>query len=208
MSLIVQAWQAISPKPFPYRTILQYSGRFSDFNGNIRLSRDMVTVSLSNKWKEISTDLQLGMIQHLLCRLFKVRAQTTQMDLYHSFMKHAHTAAEKTENDPVLEESFHRVNENFFAGIIEKPNLAWSSGNRRLGAYHYGSDRLTLSTVLAQDLELLDYVMYHELLHKKHKYSSTSLRATYHSTAFRADEAKFPNAAILERRLSRLGSMG
>jgi len=46
--------------------------------------------------------------------------------------------------------------------------------------------------------------MYHELLHKKHQYTSKGKRTTHHSKAFKQDEAKFPQAVLLEKELEKL----
>ena len=89
--------------------------------------------------------------------------------------------------------------------MMERPNLVWGTVNVcRMGSYEYGSDTLMLSRILADDTNLLDYVMYHELLHKKHKFSSKHGRAIHHSKAFRIDEQKFKDAPLLEKRLGQL----
>ena len=88
---------------------------------------------------------------------------------------------------------------------MEVPNLIWGKeSTHKLGSYDYGTDTVTISTILKDDLELLDYVMHHEMLHKKHKFKSKYGRTHAHTKAFRDDEKKFPNQPILERRLERL----
>ena len=54
--------------------------------------------------------------------------------------------------------------------------------------------------------ELIDYVMYHEVLHKKLKFERkvAGLRTRHHTREFKLLEKRFQNAEELERRLSSL----
>ena len=105
-----------------------------------------------------------------------------------------------------LEVSFNRVNETFFNGMLDIPNLQWGSGSTtKLGSYEYGSDTITISTIFTDTKrELLDYVMYHEMLHKKFKFESKNGRTLHHSPEFKRMEAKFPNRDLMESEISNL----
>ena len=48
--------------------------------------------------------------------------------------------------------------------------------------------------------ELLDYIMFHGMLHKKHKFSE----GRHHTKAFRDDEKRFGDVKELDVRLGRL----
>jgi hypothetical protein len=49
--------------------------------------------------------------------------------------------------------------------------------------------------------------MYHEMLHKKHKFYSTKKgQRVHHSSAFRKDEQKFPDSSRLEIELRKFVS--
>jgi hypothetical protein len=48
---------------------------------------------------------------------------------------------------------------------------------------------------------LVDFVLYHEMLHKKHQYDHKKQRAIHHSKAFREDEAKW-HEKDMEKKLS------
>ena len=70
-----------------------------------------------------------------------------------------------------LEESFARVNARYFQGHLSRPGLCWSprAARRVLGTYQERSDRVIVSRRLDAvnvPLFVLDYLMYHELLHK------------------------------------------
>lgn len=203
MNLLHKAYVELFPdRPASYVFNVSYSGRFRGYNANIRKSWSTITVNLSKEWKGVSPDIQLGLLQELLVRLTKSKTQTINMDLYHNFMRSLPSVAPKTETHPILEESFDRVNSTFFNSMMERPNLRISAGLNRVGTYEYGTDTVSISNILLEDPLLMDYVMYHELLHKKHQYKANHGRSRHHSAAFRTDEKKFPNAELLERRLA------
>ena len=119
-------------------------------------------------------------------------------------MKNLHISIPKESSDPVLEESFNKVNEKYFFGLIERPNLAWHNSISRLGSYEYGTDTISISKVLLQDNEVLDYVIYHEMLHKKHKFDSKNGRSRHHTKEFRTRERAFENSSEMEERIKKL----
>ncbi|MEK6876580.1 MAG: hypothetical protein AABX63_04155, partial [Nanoarchaeota archaeon] len=83
----------------------------------------------------------------------------------------------------------------------EKPNLVWHNSVRRLGSYEYGSDTISISRVLLEDSNLMDYVMYHEMLHKKFKFNSSNGRTCHHTKEFKEMERKFENSIEMEQRI-------
>jgi hypothetical protein len=70
-----------------------------------------------------------------------------------------------------LDESFERVNSEYFKSQLEKPELCWSPvrARRILGSYQERYDRLIISRVFDSPhvpMYVLDFLMFHELLHK------------------------------------------
>ncbi|MBI4145972.1 M48 family metallopeptidase [Candidatus Woesearchaeota archaeon] len=179
-------------------------GRLRGYNARVRMTPLTIDFQCSKAWRGVSPEIQKGLFQVLLSRLFKHPGKTLHMDLYHNFIRSLPRVAPKTHNHPVLEGSFQRVNAAFFAGLMDQPNLRLGKGINRLGTYEYATDTLKISGILLEHPELMDYVMYHELLHKKHQYKAGARRHTHHSAAFRTDEARFPRAAELEKELERL----
>ena len=160
---------------------------------------------MSKQWKSVSKEIQIGLIQELLVRVIKDKRRTSNMDLYNIFIKKAELAAPKTKTDEFLEKSFDRVNERYFYGMIEKPNLVWHNSASRLGSYEYGSDTISISSILGDvNTDLLDYVMYHEMLHKKYKFVNKNGRNYHHTGHFRKKEKEFENQQQVERRLKTL----
>lgn len=175
------------------RITVRYHGGFKDFNANVRMNQRQVVFSLSKKFESLEDEIKIGVIQHLLNKLFKTRVETDEQDLYSGFLKRMSDFAPVTQSDPVLGESFDRVNKEYFADMMSRPNLTWGSRSKRLlGTYTYATDTIMISAVLQDSpTDLLDYVMHHEMLHKKHKFSCKSGRTHSHTPAFKRDEAKF-----------------
>ncbi len=175
-------------------TRVVYSRRFSAYNGNIRATQREVVVGLSKDWQGRDPDVVQGLIEQLLGRLFKKKMKTPRMALYQDFLLYVHREQKtKTVEGTALQASYERVMKKYFSGTFEMPNLTWGQDSvRKLGHYHYGSDTILLSTILRTDERMLDRVMYHELLHKKHGMTSGG-RA--HTKAFYADEALFTDAS-------------
>jgi hypothetical protein len=96
-----------------------------------------------------------------------------------------------------LAASFERVNREHYGGTMERPVLTWSRSAtvRTLGLYMSARDRVVISQSL-DDASVpefvLDYVMYHELLHKKLGIVRSGGRNHAHTPEFRALERAFP----------------
>jgi hypothetical protein len=103
-----------------------------------------------------------------------------------------------------LNEIFSRVNNDYFGGLMPKPALTWNRTltARKFGHYQPSRDTIMISITMddpAVPSLALDFVMYHELLHKKHGSLTVNGRRLSHSQAFRAEERLFAKYAEAER---------
>lgn len=207
MNLIEEAYQRLFPNhSFSYLTSVRYSRQLGDFNSTIRLQGNIITVHLNVLWKYVDEEIVLGLIQHLLGKIFREKRSTPNMELYHNFVKNIPSFTPKTKNDPLLLNSFVRVNEQYFSGLLERPNLEWGSPSRRkLAHYNFHTDTITVSTLFQEArAEVLDYLMHHELLHKHHQFQHKNGRSTYHGRDFHAAEKLYPHHDQLERELQQI----
>ena len=126
------------------------------------------------------------------------------MDLYESFIKNLSKHAPVTKSDPHLQASFERVNAKYFQYDLDLPNLQWGSNSfAKIGCYEYQTDTITMSTILKnENLDILDYIMYHELLHKKLKFYTKSGRSYHHTTEFKRLENQYENLKVIEKQLN------
>lgn len=105
---------------------------------------------------------------------------------------------------------FNRVNARYFSNQLQPPRLSWSSTPtfRKYGHYQPSTDSLVLSASL-DDASIPDYVldfaMYHELLHKHLGVTVSKNRRIAHHTTFRKLEAQFPQYEQAMRYLDQMG---
>jgi len=185
------------------RMTIYYSGRFKDFNATVSISSrnrniELLKFSLSRSFQESEDDIVIGILQYLLNKVFKTNRESLEQELYHGFMKHVNRYAKRIPSEPELEILFHELNEEYFESIMDMPNLVFGSPSlTTLGHYTFATDTVSLSTHLSENRELLKYVLYHELLHKKHSFKRSSGGKTqYHTPAFRKDEINYSIANI------------
>ena len=205
--LVRVAYETLYDEPCKYNVELSYSARFKGFNANVRKSRDTLSFALSKKWRPVSQEIRVGLLQELMVKILNRKAHTVNMDLYNYFLRSVDKTIALTQRDEILEIAFHKMNAKFFYGLMDQPNLKWGQlSTTLLGHYDFGADLITISQVFhpdnCQETELLDFVMYHEMLHKHHKFESRAGRTRSHTTEFRRDEAKFPDKINVEKRMS------
>ncbi len=205
MNIIEESFRKLYPdREFNYSCSLKYSGQFKPYNANIKYGYGCVELKLSRDWKKIDKEIKIGLIQSLMKKLWKTKNSTMNIDFYNNFLKKVHLITPKIKSDPVLDASFVRVNERYFGGFIEKPNLEWGGESfRKLGSYDLQGDVISISAVFKKgDICLLDYVMYHEMLHKKHKFVNRGGRSYFHTSKFRKAEKEFEDAEGMEKEIN------
>jgi hypothetical protein len=112
-----------------------------------------------------------------------------------------------------LGESFDRVNAHYFAGRMPRPALVWSRAISRckFGHYQYADDTVMISRALdtpSVPVFVLDHVMHHELLHKKHGLRWQRGRGHAHTAEFRQEERLFQYYEQADQFLRRLAAGG
>lgn len=108
-----------------------------------------------------------------------------------------------------LAASFERVNRRYFDGRMPRPTLTWNATitHRKLGHYNLVTDTVLLSVTLDDPrvpAYVVDFVMYHELLHKQLGVRAVNGRQRAHTPEFRRAERRFhdfPRAEVFLRRL-------
>ena len=180
-----------------FDVLLVYSGKFKSFNANVKYSKTKLIFSLSSNWLEFSDDLKIGIIQSLCVKVFKLKIKTFEMDLYEKFLSNLKNYSKVDMCDEVLLASFNRVNEEYFEGFMERPNIVWGDkAYTKLGHFEHQSNTVLISSIFKKNLHLLDFIMFHELLHKKHGLKKSGSRYIHHSKEFRLDEKRFKDKSI------------
>jgi len=108
-----------------------------------------------------------------------------------------------------LEAAFQRVAATYFADGMAKPRLVWSRRitSCKFGHYDPVRDELMVSATLdSREVPsyVVDFVVYHELLHKKHGASWQNGRQAVHTPAFRQEERRFAEYTAAEKVIKEL----
>jgi hypothetical protein len=95
-----------------------------------------------------------------------------------------------------LDHLFSSINHQYFAGTMNKPRLMWSSilSHRKLGHYERTRDRIVISKILDHERipqYLIEFILYHELLHKHHGIQWLNGKCMVHTPEFKRSERKF-----------------
>jgi hypothetical protein len=108
-----------------------------------------------------------------------------------------------------LVESFDRVNARYFEGKMPRPNLTWSRSftGRKFGHYDTVKDWVMVSSTLDRPSVpafVVDFLMFHELLHKKHGIRWVNQRGHAHTRDFYEEERRFERYQEAEDWLTKL----
>jgi hypothetical protein len=175
--------------------LVKYSGKFKGFNANVRYTSRQIIFSLGSDWIEVSDDIKKGLMQHLFIKVYRGEkyVRTMDMDLYEKFVSNLGKYVPVDESDEELTKSFERINNEYFQGLLEMPNLVWGQDSfRKLGHYEYATNTIMISNIFQGEPEFTDYIMYHEMLHKKQGRKITETgRSIHHDSNFRREEAKY-----------------
>lgn len=110
-----------------------------------------------------------------------------------------------------LDELFSAIDRAYFGGKMVKPRLVWSGvlSQRKLGHYERTRDRVVLSQILDGERvprSVVEFILYHELLHKHHGIKWVDGRCLAHTPEFRSSERKFKQYREAESFLKHTGT--
>jgi hypothetical protein len=110
-----------------------------------------------------------------------------------------------------LDQIFDELNGRYFEGALSRPRLSWSQGKtgRVLGHHDYVHGTIIVSRTLDSATIprlVLEYVLYHEMLHVKHPPRLVGGRTIYHGSEFRADEQRFDQVSEAIEWLERIAA--
>ena len=202
-----EAFVDLFDKDSNYHFSVEYGG-LKEYNAQVIKVYNTIKFKLSNRWREISPMIKKGLFESLLVKLFKrsmsfKAKRTTSLEVYLNFVKNLELSSKKKFADPNLVESFNRVNKTYFNNSLDQPNLRFGrEAFVKLASYNFHNDTVVVSSIFKDaPLELIDLLMYHELLHKKLKFSGV-LSRKFHTTKFRNLERQFLNYDEVEKKLT------
>src|SRR6056297_751635 len=105
--IAVQAFKKIFPLKELPQIEINYSGKFKDYNANVKFignkgNYTKLYFSLSKKFSDVDEDIKIGLIQHLINKVYSTNVSTMEQEFYHSFIKNLSRYVERKESDPLL----------------------------------------------------------------------------------------------------------
>jgi hypothetical protein len=104
---------------------------------------------------------------------------------------------------------FDRLNREYFEGALPRPHIAWSTRgwHRQFGCYDPGPNQIVLNRRMDRPeipQFVVEYVLFHEMLHVKHPTRRSGCTLVSHSREFRGEEKRFPQFASARKYLDRM----
>lgn len=210
-SLYVEAFLRIEKnRPVPEIEVKFYP--YTGLSHTIRLRAGKVYVRLSDIMANAPNEIHLALAFMLVSKLLGRKIPVLQEKLYRNYayssdVQRATELARRGRGRKILSSSrgsaydldkmFRRLNYSYFEGELKKPTLTWSQRktHRILGHHDSTHETIVISKTLdSHDVPewLVEFVLYHEMLHIKHPPRIVNGRRQHHSKAFRADEKRFP----------------
>lgn len=197
-------------------------------NNKIRRRDDIIQVKISDILQNAPVEIQTALAEILIRKLYRQRIPTETLNLYQEFIKRPEirehslqsrkSRGRKVLNGSLgnfydLEEIFSLINQIYFQNSIPKPNLTWSSGKTfRILGHHDATHQTIVVSKSLDDLHVprfvVEFVVYHEMLHIKHPTIYKNGRRYNHTPAFRRDETDFAFFEAAEKWIERnVGSL-
>ena len=199
---------------------------FSSLRSDINLRGNRARVRISDVLKEAPPLVLEALAEILLAQLFRRRASEEARECY---LAYVFDPAVRRQIDETrrkrgrirllpaqgqhfdLEQIFARLNERFFKQELSCSRIGWSARHSRsvLGHYDPAHNTITISRSLDSSSvpgDVVEYLVFHEMLHIRFPLERHGSRRVMHSRAFREAEKSYPDYRRVRDRLKRLFS--
>lgn len=184
---------------------------FVGLNHTIRIRKQRVFVRVSDILRDAPQPVYRALAHILVGKLFRRRPKAEYEVLYNQYiyqpqiMQASDLARQQRGHKQLkgavgrtydLEKIFAHLNRRYFDNTLPQPALSWSTRRtKRILGHH---DAIHNAIVISRSLDMasvpsyvVEYVLYHEMLHIKHKPQITNGRRMFHTSAFRSEEKQF-----------------
>jgi predicted metal-dependent hydrolase len=223
LELFQETYTDLRPGTSPPEMKIEFFA-FANVNNTIRLRQGKLLVRLSDLLEGAPEAILRAIAHILLAKMYRRpidRGQSARYRKYvasHEIVRKAHLVRQirgrKLLRSPRghyydLDAIFEDLNTRFFHGLMARPRMSWSQTKTRriLGHYDPAHNAIIISRIFdhpAVPAFVLEYVVYHEMLHLKHPVKLRGSRRCIHSAEFQAEEKLFPHASQAEALLKRL----
>lgn len=209
--MYVRVFRQLKPRSRPPSFRVEYRP-FANANSFIKMEGTAVTVRISDLLAGAPAPVLEALASILLAKLFRKPVPAKHNDRYRRYLNRRdvrrrlhlvrQTRGWKVMSGPSgevydLEELFEELNLRFFHGLMARPELGWSRRRSRttLGHYDPSHNVIVISRILDRSEAprlVLEYVMFHEMLHLKFPAQHNGTRRRVHTKEFHEAEKQFP----------------
>jgi predicted metal-dependent hydrolase len=208
-----QAYRELRPNsPVPEMTVQFYP--FANVNNTIRMREGKLRVRLSDLLEGAPENIVEALAHILLAKMYRQPIAREAMTRYRRYTSSQHITQKAHLIQQIrgrkkiqaaqghiynLEKIFDDLNVRFFHGLLMRPRMTWSQNRarNRLGHYDPAHNAIVISRIFDHPQvprAVVEYVVYHEMLHLKHPVKLRGSRRCVHSAEFQAEENLFPAA--------------
>jgi hypothetical protein len=214
VDLYVEAFGRLDPKrPIPPIHVSFYP--YIGINHTIRVRGGEVYVRIGKICVDMPLPCHRGLAYILVGKLLRKKIPAGAREVYSAFSKsalireRAHASKRERGRKVVttskgsvydLDDIFASLNGHYFGGMIPKPALTWSA--RKTATHDHVAISRSLDSVDVPRY-VVEYVVFHEMLHIAHPTKHVNGRRYNHTTAFKKDERKFASYEEAERWIER-----
>jgi hypothetical protein len=197
---------------------------FANVNNTIRLREGRLLVRLSDLLEGAPEGVVRAIAHILLAKMYRKPIERSHAVRYrryvssHEIASKAHLVRQLRGRKRIgsprgtfydLEAIFDALNTRFFYGLLARPRVSWSRSHARNSLAHYdpAHNAIVVSRIFDRPgvpRHVVEYIVYHEMLHLKHPVRLRGARRCVHSPAFQAEEKQFPQLAQAKEFLRRL----
>jgi predicted metal-dependent hydrolase len=198
----------------PHRTLPAIDVRFYPYigiNHTIRIRNGRVFVRIAEICRAMPPNAQKALAYILVAKLLRKKVPPAARQIYSGFIKTREIRDQAFENKRTkgkkiltssngdaydLDEIFDRLNVAYFKNTLPKPVLSWSARKTyRILGHHDAAHETVIVSRSLDDKKVpqyvVEYVVFHEMLHIFHPTEHRAGRRYSHTPEFRRNERKF-----------------
>jgi hypothetical protein len=217
-----RVFRTLNPRLAPPEIVLRFH-KYANANSRVRLQGGQLRVDISDLLQPAPAPIQEALAAILISKLFRKRPPPEHLACYRNYLNRAeflHTLHRvKQERGRKfcydargrfynLFEIFDELDREYFGGLLPRPRLGWSLRPSRttLGHYDPSHNTIVLSSLLDCEeapLLIVQFVMFHEMLHLRHPVHHEGARRCVHTKDFKKAERQFADYTVAKVALRR-----
>ena len=221
--LFEDTYRELRPRaPLPELRVEFFS--FANVNNTIRLREGRLLVRISDLLEGAPENVLRAIAHILLAKMYRRPVDGQRAAHYRRYVstqhmsRKAHLVRQMRGRKRILsaqghaydlEAIFDDLNLRFFYGLLARPQMTWSGdrARNRLGHYDPAHNAIVVSRIFDDGRVphyVVEYIVYHEMLHLKHPVKLRGSRRCVHPPEFQAEEKLFTQFEQAKQFLKRM----